>query len=91
MLTESGNMHNEGYLSKDKVISCWDPVIKRGDPIIKRGGNINWFNTATYFTCPNLGPDIGTSYVQKEDGTCHVLIESLNSGGHQFYQYQQNE
>jgi hypothetical protein len=41
----------------------WDPVIKRGDPIIKRGGNINWFNTATYFTCPNLGPDIGTSYV----------------------------
>ena len=36
----------------------WDPVIKRGG-----WGTINWFNTVIYFTCPNLGPDIGTSYV----------------------------
>ena len=43
----------------------WNPVIKRGGlgSNYQEGGTINWFNTATYFTCPNLGHDIGTSYI----------------------------
>jgi len=43
----------------------WDPVIKRGGlgSNYQEGRTINWFSTTTYFTCPNLGPDIGTSYI----------------------------
>jgi hypothetical protein len=60
----------------------WDPVIKRGGlgSNYQEGGTINWFNTATYFTCPNLGPDIGTSYVVSlVEQELLTLLEHLRS------------
>ena len=60
----------------------WDQVIKRGGlgSNNHEGRTINWFNTATYFTCPNLGPDIGMSYiVSPVEQELPTLLEHLRS------------
>ena len=61
----------------------WDPVIKQGglgSSYQEGWGTNNWFNTATYFTCPNLGPDIGTSYiVSLVEQELPTLLEHLRS------------